>query len=215
MKAILVGATGATGKDVLKLLLNDDFFDKVEIFVRKEPNVEHPKLVTHVIDFSKPEQWQDLVQGDVLFSALGTTLKAAGSKEKQWTIDYEYQYQFAKAAKNNAVPCYILVSAANANAKSSLFYVKMKGQLEEDVKALNFERTIIFQPPILIREDSDRSGEILGVKILTFLNSVGILKSQKPLNTKDLARAMVNACKEKTSGISVFKGQNIRKLLRK
>lgn len=215
MKAILVGATGATGKDVLQLLLNDDFFDKVEIFVRKEPNLQHPKLVTHVIDFSKPEQWQDLVLGDVLFSALGTTLKAAGSKEKQWTIDYDYQYQFAKAAKNNAVPCYILVSAANANAKSSLFYVKMKGQLEEDVKALNFERTIIFQPPILIREDSDRNGEILGVKILSFLNSIGILKSQKPLSTKDLARAMVNACKEEVSGISVFEGQNIRKLLRK
>lgn len=215
MKAILVGATGATGKDVLQLLLNDDFFNTIEIFVRKEPNVKHPKLVTHVIDFSKPEQWQDLVQGDVLFSALGTTLKAAGSKEKQWTIDYDYQYQFAKAAKNNAVPCYILVSAANANAKSSLFYVRIKGQLEEDVKALNFERTIIFQPPILIREDSDRSGEILGVKILSFLNSVGILKSQKPLSTKDLARAMVNACKEKSSGISVFEGQNIRKLLRK
>jgi uncharacterized protein YbjT (DUF2867 family) len=99
MHALLIGATGATGKDLLDLLLKDDDFHRVDIFVRRDVDSNHEKLNVHVIDFEKPDQWKHLVRGDVLFSCLGTTLKAAGSKEAQWKIDYDYQYEFAKAAR--------------------------------------------------------------------------------------------------------------------
>jgi uncharacterized protein YbjT (DUF2867 family) len=160
MKALLIGATGATGKDLLDLLLQDEAIQQVDIFVRRELNLNHEKLTIHLIDFDKPEQWNYLVKGDLLFSCLGTTLKAAGSKEAQWKIDYEYQYQFAKMAKENKVNTYVLVSAENASAKSPIFYSKMKGQLEEDVKALHFSKLIIFNPPLLLRENSDRTMEV-------------------------------------------------------
>ena len=114
MRALLVGATGATGKDLLGLLLNDGSFDQVNIFVRRNVEMTHEKLKVHVIDFDKPDQWKGLVHGDVLFSCLGTTLKVAGSKAAQWVIDYEYQYQFAKAAKENNVRSYVLVSSSYA-----------------------------------------------------------------------------------------------------
>src|SRR5215213_2193835 len=103
MHALLIGATGATGKDLLNLLLKDETFHQIDIFVRRKLELQHEKLHVHVIDFDKPEQWQHLVKGDVLFSCLGTTLKVAGSKEAQWKIDYDYQYNFAKAARENNV----------------------------------------------------------------------------------------------------------------
>lgn len=95
--------------------------------MRRDLGLRHEKLKIHVIDFDKPKQWKHLVKGDVLFSCLGTTLKAAGSKEAQWKIDYEYQYQFAKAARENDVDKYVLVSTSLASPDFLFFYTRMKG----------------------------------------------------------------------------------------
>lgn len=209
MHALLIGATGATGKDLLDLLLKDEVFHRVDIFVRRDPGIRHPRLTVHVIDFDKAAQWKDKVKGDVLFSCLGTTLKAAGSKVAQWKIDYDYQYNFAKAARENGVPAYVLVSSGFASPDSSFFYVKMKGQLEVDVKALGFPRLIIFNPPVLIRKASDRAAEVAGWKVIRFFNKLGLFHSQKPLPTEILAQAMINAAKAATQGLSTFKGSEI------
>jgi uncharacterized protein YbjT (DUF2867 family) len=214
MKALLIGATGATGKDLLELLLKDEEIKQVDIFVRRELNVKHQKLNSHIIDFDKPEEWKHLVKGDVLFSCLGTTLKLAGSKQAQWKIDYDYQYQFARIAKENKVNSYVLVSAANASSKSLIFYSKMKGQLEDDVKALQFLKTIIFNPPLLLRENTDRKMEVLGAKMIIFLNNLGIFRSQKPLSTKLLAEAMLKSVKVLKNGDYSITGQNIVEFLK-
>lgn len=209
MKAIVIGATGATGKEVVDLLLKDVYFTEVILFVRQILPRTHEKLTVHEIEFDNPSEWQSLVQGDVLFSCLGTTLKAAGSKEAQWKIDHDYQLTFAEIAKENGVPTYVLVSSAMAHPDSSFFYMKMKGKLEEAVKALDFERTLIFQPPSLIRENSDRLGEKFGVNILQFLNQFGIANKQKPLHTKDLAASMVEQAKGNKKGLQVFTPKEI------
>ena len=207
--ALIIGATGATGKDLLDLLLKDDAFDRVDIFVRRELDLQHEKLTVHVIDFDKPEEWKHLVKGDVLFSCLGTTLKAAGSKQAQWKIDFDYQYEFAKAARENNVNSYVLVSSSNASANSFIFYSKMKGQLEAAVKALGFQRLTIFNPPILVRKNSDRAGEVTGLKVIRFLNKIGLFKSQTPMATEILAQAMINAAKTKESGVHSMEGKEI------
>jgi len=209
MKALLIGATGATGSDLLQILLNDKEIKQVDIFVRRELNIKHEKLTTHVIDFDQPDQWKALVTGDVLFSCLGTTLKLAGSKEAQWKIDYDYQYQFAKYARENNVHSYVLVSAANASAKSFVFYSKMKGQLEEAVKALKFLKLIIFQPPLLLREKTDRKVEVWAAGVINFFNNLGLLKSQKPVSTKVLATAMLKSAKVYKEGEYTVMGQEI------
>lgn len=212
MRAIIVGATGATGKDLLEQILKDEAFTQVMVFVRRNIEIEHPKLVTHIIDFDEVEEWKHLVLGDVLFSCLGTTLKAAGSKEKQWRIDYDYQYQFAKVAKENGVKHYVLVSSAMANAQSQFYYIKMKGKLEEAVKALGFERLSIFNPPTLIRKNSDRTGENISVKVFQFLGKFGLFTSQQPLPTEQLAQAMLVVAKQPNNRLH-FTRKEIEQLL--
>ena len=131
MKALVIGATGATGKDLVNKLLEDKDFQEVHAFVRRPLNIKNEKLKAHVVDFEKPEEWKDLVKGDVAFSCLGTTLKDAGSKDAQRKVDFDYQYQFAKNAKENEVEDYILVSSYGANPNSKIFYSRMKGELEK------------------------------------------------------------------------------------
>ncbi|WP_449387302.1 NAD(P)H-binding protein [Chryseobacterium lineare] len=209
MKALVIGATGATGKDLVNQLLQDKDFEEVNIFVRKPIDIQNEKLKAHVVNFENPEEWKDKVKGDVAFSCLGTTLKAAGSKEAQRKVDFDYQYEFAKAAKENNVDDYILVSSYGAHPKSKIFYSKMKGELEEAVKKLHFEKITIFKPGMLERKDSDRAGEVLGSRIIKFANKLGLLESQKPLPTDVLAKAMINSSKIKSNGYSSIELGNI------
>ena len=192
LHALVLGASGATGRELVKLLLDDSNFSQVSIFVRTDPKISDKKLTIHKIDFAKLEEYKDLIKGDILFSTLGTTKKEAGGKKEQYLVDYTYQYEFAKMASDNGVTNYSLVSSTGANSNSSFFYPKIKGELEESVKKLNFKKIDIFQPPMLIRQpDLMRSGEKSGIKFLNAVNKIGVLKSQKPLNVKDLALKMI------------------------
>ena len=191
--ALVLGASGATGQELVRLLLDDTNYDKVSIFVRRKVDLEHTKLNINVIDFSKLNEYKDLVKGDVLFSALGTTLKDAGSKDSQYLVDYTYQYEFAKMASNNGVSTYSLVSSLGANENTPFFYPKIKGKLEESVKQLDFKTIQIFQPPSLIRQpELMRSGEKVSVKLFQKLNNIGMLKSLKPMPVTVLASKMIS-----------------------
>ena len=184
---------------------------KVKIFVRRNPSIQNVKLYTYEIDFSRLNNYKKLINGDVLFSALGTTLNQAGSKKEQYLVDYDYQYEFAKIASQNKIPCYSLVSTVGANKSSHFFYPRTKGELEEEIKKLGFKKTYIFQPPFLIRQPNlIRPGERKVLKILKVLNKVGLLKSQKPLPVKLLAQKMINEIKsDKKPGLKVYKPKDI------
>ncbi len=211
LHALILGATGSTGQELLKLLLEDSSFSKVSIFVRRKPSIKHQKLTTHEIDFSRLIDYKRLIDGDVLFSALGTTLKDAGSKSQQYLVDFTYQYEFAKIASDSGISYFSLVSSAGANEKSFFFYPKIKGELEQAIKKLPFKKTHIFQPPILIRQpELIRNGEKIAIKVFNLLNKIGLLKSQKPLLVSYLAKKMINHVKsEKKIGIITFKAKEI------
>lgn len=211
MKAIVVGATGATGKDLVCQLLKDDFFDIVSIFVRRDPGLSHPKLRTHIVDFDAISEWAGLVQGDVLFSLLGTTVKQAGSQEQQWTVDYDYQLKIAEAAKANGVQTMELVSSIGADSQSRFFYTRMKGSLEAAIQALRFERLIILRPPSLVRRGSDRHRERIAVRMLKILNFVGLFKAYAPMKTQDVAKVMIRTTKAKGSkGTRIIEAEEMR-----
>ena len=209
MKALLIGATGSTGKFLLDELIQDDDYTAVTIFVRRSTGRSHPKLVEHVIDFSNLAQYSELITGDVLFSCLGTTLKDAGSQQKQWEIDFEIPANFARIARENRFTSIVLVSSADASPSSKIFYSRMKGELETTIAELNFGQYIIFRPGLLLREGTDRTGEKVLVKILHFFNTIGLFKKYKPLPTSILAMKLAKAPWKMPKGTSVLKLQEI------
>jgi uncharacterized protein YbjT (DUF2867 family) len=204
MKALVIGATGATGKDLVSVLLKDAFYSEVVIFVRRPSGIVHSKLKEIVTDFDKPDTVAAFINGSVLFSCLGTTLKAAGSKEKQWHIDFEIPLKFAAIAKQNGVSQLVLLSAYGASAKSRVFYSQLKGKLEDALTDLGFAATIIFRPGLLLRKDTNRLGERISAVMLKFLNGLGVIKKFKPMPTLVLAEKLAKAPKVFSSGRHVI-----------
>ncbi|MFT3935123.1 MAG: NAD(P)H-binding protein [Chitinophagaceae bacterium] len=200
MKALIIGATGATGKDLVNQLLADADYTTVVIFVRRSTGIVHPKLVEMITDFNKLEDMSASITGDVWFSCLGTTLKAAGSKEKQWQIDYEIPAKFAEIASRNGVRKMILLSAYGAAADSKVFYSSIKGKLEDKIDSVGFAQYVIFRPGLLLRKDTDRAGERIFAGLLNFLNAIGIIRKFKPMPTNTLAQKMAKAPKVLENG---------------
>lgn len=215
MKAIVIGATGATGKFLVQELISSNTYSEVTILLRKKTFEEHSKLKQIVVDFDNLEAYQEEMNGDVAFSCLGTTLKDAGSKAVQWKIDYDYQYHFAELTKKSNVQTFVLVSAMNAKSDSSLFYSKMKGQLEEAVIKLNFEKTIIFQPGILERPNSDRQGEKVALSLMKFSAKLGMIKKYRPTHVHDLAKAMISSVNNSKQGVRRIQVKEIHQLAKR
>jgi len=204
MKALIIGATGATGKDLLALLLNDPDYEEVLIFVRQHTGIIHPKLKEVLANFDKLEEVYDAIAGDVLFSCLGTTLKVAGSKDKQRHIDYEIPLKFAEIAKKKGVAELVLLSAYGASPQSKVFYSKIKGELEEKMKHLAFDKLIIFRPGLLLRKNTDRLGERISATVIQSLNSLGLIRKFRPLPTPILAEKLAKTPKVFSAGTHVL-----------
>lgn len=211
--ALVIGATGLVGSHLVQQLLSNDRFSTIISFVRKNSGIHHSKLIEHVIQFNKPETWDHLVKGDVLFSALGTTMKKAKTKAAQYEVDYTYQYQFAKAAANNQVNMYVLISSAGANAKSSIFYSRIKGELENEIKKLPFYHIHIIQPGVLTGQRSEsRLAENLAVKVLNVVHHIPGLSGYKPIHGATVAKAMINAAFNQQMQVQVHTLQDVFKL---
>ena len=129
----------------------------------------------------------------MLFGCLGTTLKQAGSKPKQYKIDHDYTVNVANIAHQNGVGQMVVISSDGANPNSPLFYYRLKGDMERSLSDIGFDKLTLMRPPLLKRQNSDRMGERLGEKVLTVANRFGLLMSAKPMPTDALARAMRQA----------------------
>ena len=200
----MIGATGLVGSQLLPQLLNDARFDRVVSFGRRKTGQGHPKLEEQVVDFEALEPWASQVQGDVAFSSLGTTRKQAGSLAAQKKVDYDYQLAFAKAAAKNGVPSYVLVSASSANPSSSIFYTRIKGELDRDVQQLGFERIRILRPSLLGGRPQARVGERLGGALLGAVNAFGIARKYREIPAAVVAKAMINAALDPEKGTHIY-----------
>jgi uncharacterized protein YbjT (DUF2867 family) len=189
-------------------LLNALPAHRVAIFVRRSTGITNKKLQEFIIDFKEVEEFKDAISGDVLFSCLGTTLKQAGSKEAQYEVDFTYQYQFAKFASENGVPEYILVSSTSADPNSIFFYSRIKGELEEAVKKLEFKRIVIMQPSVLAGDrEKERAGEKWGAALINTAGKIlPFLKKYRSIQGSTVASAMIAlAKKDNDEQVTVYK----------
>jgi uncharacterized protein YbjT (DUF2867 family) len=192
--AIVIGATGLVGKHLTKLLLEDERYIAVKVFVRRPSSIFHSKLEEEIVDFNKLDEWKHRLTGDELFSSLGTTIKKAGSKEEQHKIDFTYQYRIAEAAAANGIENYFLVSSAGANASSKNFYLKIKGELEEEIEKLSFKKVIVLQPSLLLgeREETRRTETIASLLMPPLMALIPFFRKYKPIEGATVARALQN-----------------------
>ncbi|HEX9049644.1 MAG TPA: NAD(P)H-binding protein [Anaeromyxobacter sp.] len=212
-RAVVVGATGLVGAELVRLLLADPRFAAVAVLVRRAgASPAHAKLAEHAVDFDAPETWAPLVRGDVLFSALGTTIRAAGSRAAQHRIDHGYQLAAARAARANGVPAYVLVSSAGASPRSRIFYSRMKGELERDVEALGLERTRILRPGMLDGDRRERrAGEQLALRILRPLSPL-LPAAARPVHAAIVARAALAAALDPAPGVRRYEPADLFRL---
>jgi len=211
-EAVLIGATGLVGSEILRQLLGDERFTSVVVLGRRPTGVDHGKLREHVIDFGAPDSFGDLVTGDVLFSALGTTLRAAGSAAAQYEVDHGYQYRVAEAARRHGVATYVLVSSSGASLRSRIFYSRMKGELERDVEALRFAQTRILRPGLLDGERRERrTGEQWALRVLRPLAPV-LPSVLKPIPANVVARAAIQAAFDPAAGIVRYEARELFRL---
>lgn len=203
--AIVIGATGVVGKEVVACLSLSTHFDKIITLTRKQVKYSSPKVTNYVVDFNNVTELKKLLHGSHLFSCLGTTKKQAGSIEKQRIVDVNYQLKIAQLAVDNGIDNYLLVSSFGANCKSKNAYSQMKGEVEESVKKLPFKKISIFCPSLLLGKRKDiRVGETVGKYLLPMLCILPILKKYRPIQGKQVAKKMVSVAEQPTHGIETF-----------
>ncbi len=208
-QAVILGATGLVGSGIVDALLADPLWTRVLCLGRRRTGRPHRKLVEHVVDLWDPTTWTHLVHGDVAFSALGTTRRAAGAKTAQWEVDHDYQLAFATAARKHRVPTFVLISSAGANPDSRLFYPRMKGQLEREIAALDFPRARFLRPSLLDGERAERR--------LTESAALGLLRPLKrilpaiarPVEASVVANAAIASAHNEFAGVRVLEALDI------
>lgn len=213
--ALIFGATGLVGGHVLQLALATDAYTSVVAFTRRPLSIGHPKLKNVIMDFDKLLTFKKEIVGDDLFLCLGTTIKKAGSEAAFLKVDYDYQLAAAKMAKENGVNQVLVCSAVDADATSKIFYNRVKGQLEDALKALNVNALHIFQPSLLLGErNENRFGESVAKVVGKFLDKIigGLLGKYRPVEGETVAAAMVNSAQILRGGVFVHASHKLSEI---
>lgn len=214
--AILIGATGLVGGHCLRELLASPAYDKVIAVTRRPLKLRHEKLQTIEIPFDQLGEALADIKADDAFCCLGTTIRQAGTKAEFHKVDYGYAYEFAHRMQANGAGHFLLVSALGARAGSPVFYNRVKGTLESDIRSLGFSCLTIFQPSFLLGDRAEaRIGEALGARLSTLIAPLlrGPLRAAHPVKGADLAAAMVAAALSGGKGVRICRYNEIQALI--
>ncbi|MDQ0257416.1 uncharacterized protein YbjT (DUF2867 family) [Evansella vedderi] len=215
-KALVAGATGLIGKNVLVELVQSGSYDEIRIVTRRKTNIDQPIVKEYVIDFDQLEKHSELLHGvEDVFVCLGTTMKKAKSKKKFMKVDYTYPLKLGKLAKEANVRQFLIVTSIGADRDAAFFYSRVKGKLEEALVALELRSLHIFRPSLLVgkREElriGEKAAEVIGKPLSIFL--VGPYGKYKPVKGTYLAKAMYMVAQEESSGVHIYESDQIRLL---
>jgi len=214
-KAIIAGASGLIGGLLLDDLLQCSDYKEVVIIVRKELPIKNQKLKQLVIDFNKLDNYAEEITGDVIFCCLGTTRKKTPDLSVYRKIDHDYPLHLAQIALKNHIDQYHLVSALGANAGSSVFYNKIKGETERDITAIGVKCLQIYRPSLLTGDRKEkRFAERLAMGIFKIIDPllIGTLKKYRSIPAKTVAEAMYKQSLIKQEGIFIHLSDQIKQL---
>ena len=198
--AVIIGATGAVGREIVNEILSGEYYNRVYILGRSSISKlpDDSRLEKIIIDFDNIDFDMDILENADVFASLGTTIKTAGSKENQRKIDVDYTVNFAKLCEGK-VRSFNVVSAIGANSKSKNFYNSLKGELEDKLKEMNLRTLRIFQPSLLIsKRDDNRFLEEIFMKVAPIFQFVlkGKIKKYSPIEASLLGKVLVRFATE-------------------
>ena len=194
-KALIFGSSGLVGSNLVKIILQNEKYDHIKLFVRSETENKSKKLEIIKTDFNNLEKHKDSIVGDDCFFCIGTTRKNTPDKNEYIRTEYNIPVEIGKIAKSNSVNNFIYVSSLGANPNASGLYLKNKGQAEQELINLNFPRLAIIRPSILLgNRKENRIGEKIGIFVMKLLLPLflGKLKKYKPIKVENVAKAMAN-----------------------
>jgi len=206
MRAIVIGATGLVGNLILQELLNDNDFSEVRIFVRNTTGIKNHKLREFVSDMKEISALSSEIQGDVIFNALGTTIKQAGSKKEQQRIDRDLPVAFARISSENGVKIMLNVSSVGANRNGG-FYLKTKAEMEDGTKEFFPKEVFNFRPGLLVGNRKEfRLVEKIAFGVMKLIDPVlfGASKKYRSMPADKLAKAMVSLSKNPAGKVTVL-----------
>lgn len=214
-KALVVGATGLVGSELVNFLLEEGIYDEVGVLVRRELPLINNKLKQYVVEeFENLSTYKEYFLVDDIFCCLGTTIKKAGSQEKMIKIDVEYPLECAKLGQEMGVKQFLIITAMGANSSSSIFYSRIKGILEEKLATIPFRSIHILRPSLLLgNREEFRLGEKLGSYLLPVLHFFmqGSLKKYRAIQARNVAKAMYHLAQSNKKGIHVHTTDELEK----
>jgi uncharacterized protein YbjT (DUF2867 family) len=214
--ALLFGASGLVGGHLLNELIKENYYSKIKIFVRSEPKISNPKIEIIRTDFNSLQNHKDDIKGDDCFLCIGTTKQNSPDKNEYRKVELEMPKEIAQIAKSNSINSFVFISSGYADPKSSGDYLKFKGQVEEELKRLNFTKLGIMRPSFLIGNRKEkRIGEKIGILVFKLLSPLllGPLKKMKPINSEIVAKAMVAFVQSDTQK-NTFESNEILKIIK-
>lgn len=207
--ALVVGATGIVGRELVKQLCNNISYKKIVVWVRHSITFNHPKLDIKIIDFERIAEIP-IEAIDEIYCALGTTMKQAGSKSQFLKVDVEYPTAIGEWGQKAGVSSFLLVSAPNASVNSTLFYLRAKGLAEKELIEMPWQTLMIFHPPLISGKRSDRRFiEQLSINFLKILPK-NWFKTIQPMSGKAIAEAMIFTAQAPPFGVTFYRPQDIK-----
>jgi len=213
--ALLFGASGLVGSHVLSQLISNNNYSKIKLFVRKSIDISDPKIEIIQTDFNNLENHREDIKGDDCFFCIGTTKQNSPDKNEYRRVELEVPKQIAQIAKSNSVNSFVFVSSGYADPKSSGDYLKFKGEVEEELKKLNFPKLGIMRPSFLLGDRKEkRIGEKIGIFVFKLLSPLflGPLKKMKPIHSAIVAKGMI-AIIQNDSSQTIFESNEISEII--
>ena len=213
--ALVFGSSGLIGGHLLSQLIENDDYNKIKIFVRSEPEINDPKVEIIKTDFNNLENHKEDIKGDDCFFCIGATKQNSPDKNEYRRVELDVPKQIAQIAKSNSVNSFLFVSSGYADPKSSGDYLKFKGEVEEELKRLNFSKLGIMRPSFLLGDRKEkRVGEKIGIFVFKLLSPLflGPLKKMKPIHSVTVAKAMIRTANENLEK-NIFESNEIAELV--